>query len=232
MNQLAHVALFGTHHLWALCLCVLGIAWYLNAALQADRDEQIQYTGFLALLLFWSYPFTLLFRYFLDPSLHWQDLLPLHLCSLMSYVAAGALIFRCPFLRSVTYFMGVLVCLQGLLTPALVYDFPSPMFFEFFISHALIVLTALYLPIVLGWRPRKKDFLWAIGFGAGYMLLMLALNPLLGTNFGFVMGRPENSILDYMGPWPWYLFSMLALGLLMMWLIGLPLSRATREKGC
>lgn len=217
------VTVFGHQHLVALAACLLFVAWYINSAKTSPDEDREKMTSFLALLLFWAYPVSYILRMLLIPDLRWQEIMPFHMCTIMTYVAAIALVFECPFLRAVTYFMGSLVCIQALITPALTQSFPSPVFIEFFASHTLIVTAALYLPIVIGWRPRKNDFFKAFLFGAAYMLAMLAVNPMLGTNFGFVMHAPTGgSILDLLGPWPFYLFGMGAAGLFFMWLISLP----------
>ena len=42
-----------------------------------------------------------------------------------------------------------------------------------------------------------------------YAALMLLLNHLWGTNYGYLAHKPSQaSLLDYCGPWPWYLLSM------------------------
>ena len=180
-------------------------------------------TSFLAYLLFVSYPISIILSSALIPDLRWQSILPLHMCSILTLVAGLALISECPFLRAVTYFIATPVCAQALITPALAYRFPSPIFFEFFASHMLIVTAAFYLPLVMGWRPRKKDFVRAFFFGLAYMLAMLVINPLLGTNYGFVSNRPAGgSILDLLGEWPIYLFGMATVGFAGLWLISLP----------
>lgn len=223
---LADVALFSPQHLWVLFGCFSIGAWYLLDAREAEEKEKQKMTRLLALLLLWSYPATFFMRYVMDPVTPWQDRLPLHMCSIMPYVAAGALLTRCPFMSALTYFMGTLVCIQALLTPALNSEFPHPLFFEFFVTHALIVLAALYLPLVQNWRPRPHDYLKAFLFGFAYMIAMLIVNPLLGTNYGFVMQAPAGgSILDLFGPWPWYLLGLLIPAFIAMWLLTLPFRR-------
>lgn len=217
------VIVFSGQHLTALLVCIVCGAWYINAAREATMPDREKMTRFLAFLLFCAYPVSIILRTALAPELRWQEILPLHMCSIMSFIAGAALLFECPFLRALTYFIGTPVCVQALITPALAYSFPHPVFFEFLASHVLIVTAALYLPIVLGWRPRKKDFLRAFLFGVAYILAMLVVNPMLDTNYGFVTRAPEGgSILDLLGPWPWYLLSLLPIGLAGLWLISLP----------
>ena len=222
-NLLADVALFSPQHLWILLGCFSVGAWFILDAREASDEDKAKITRFLAILLLWSYPVSFFMRYMMDPATPWQERLPLHMCNIIPYAAAIALLTRCPYLSALTYVMGTRVGIQALFTPVLTSEFPSPLFFEFFISHALIVLAAIYLPAVLGWTPRPRDYLKAFFFGFLYMIAMLAVNPLLGTNYGFVMQAPPGgSILDLFGPWPWYLLGLLLPAFAGMWLLTLP----------
>lgn len=217
------VVVFSGQHIIALLVCLITGAWYIFSAKNAEGEDKEWMTRLLALLLILAYPLSVVLRTALVPGLRWQETLPLHMCSIMTFVAGAALLYECPFLRALTYFIGIPVCIQALITPDLAYSFPHPVFFEFLASHLLIVIAALYLPIVLEWRPRKFDFIRAFLFGAGYLAIALALNPLLGTNYGFASKAPEGgSLLDILGPWPWYLLSLLPVGFAGLWLISLP----------
>ncbi len=58
-----------------------------------------------------------------------------------------------------------------------------------------------------------------------YVAVVLPLNFLLGTNFGFLAGKPPNpSLLDHLGPWPVYLLSMQAVGAAAFLLLTLPVA--------
>ena len=58
----------------------------------------------------------------------------------------------------------------------------------------------------------------------------MTVNKILGTNFGFAAGPPPNpSLIDHLGPWPWYLVSMSAIAFVLYLLLALPF--AGRERG-
>jgi uncharacterized membrane protein YwaF len=51
----------------------------------------------------------------------------------------------------------------------------------------------------------------------------MLVNTWLGTNFGFAARKPVNpSLLDHMGPWPIYLIWIEVLGLVLFFLLSLP----------
>lgn len=163
-----------------------------------------------------------------------DNALPFHLCDLSAIIAGFALITRRQLLCELTYCWGLAATAQALLTPALGIGFPSWPFLAFFVQHFAIVAAALYLPIVVGWRPRAprwKTPLIALGCGVGYQLLSLAINAWLGSNFGFSMRPPDNpSLLDHLGPWPWYLIAMWPIAFVLFLLICLPLGVRNRSE--
>ena len=54
---------------------------------------------------------------------------------------------------------------------------------------------------------------------------------LLGTNYGFTVATPAGgSVLDFLGPWPWYLLWMQVPALALMYLLTLPFRRYPRGR--
>ena len=45
---------------------------------------------------------------------------------------------------------------------------------------------------------------------------MAPINQVLGTNYLFICAKPTGSgLLDYMGPWPYYIVPMVAIGVML-----------------
>ena len=183
-------------------------------------------TGLLAFGCLGAYTFTQLAWNLGGDVARFEDALPFHLCGIVAFVAGFALITRRPILCEITYYWGLAASLQGILTPALEYGFPHPVFFAFFANHLAIVATALYLPLGLGWRPRRplirtvgRVILWS----EVYFVVMFPLNFLLGTNYGFLREKPPGpSLPDHFGPWPWYLLSLQVALVVALTLLSLP----------
>lgn len=144
--------------------------------------------------------------------------LPLHLTDAVTVVAALALWTRNVLLFELTYFWGLTASLLAVLTPGLDEDdrFPSFFFFHYFLTHGGVVVGALFLCFGLGLTAApgavSRVFLATVGWAA----LAALANALTGGNYMFLRERPETpSLLDYMGPWPWYILgaAILALGL-------------------
>ena len=40
-----------------------------------------------------------------------------------------------------------------------------------------------------------------------WVLLAMSVNGILDTNYGYFNGKPDGTVLDYLGPWPWYVLA-------------------------
>ena len=180
------------------------------------------------------YPLSLAAWLSLDGEKAWDNLLPFHLCDVAAVVAAIALVTKRPLFCALTYFWGLAATIQGLITPALTVGFPAPPFMMFFVHHFAVVIAALYLPIVDGWRPKApfwRSPLEVMGWSVLYLMFAMAVNKLLGSNFAFASRPPDNpSLIDHLGPWPWYLVSMLGLAVVFYLVLALPFVRKKGER--
>lgn len=138
----------------------------------------------------------------------WQDRLPLHFCSLMTLVCFIALWYRRPWACAVAYFGVLGASIQGLITPMLYEGFPSGAFFAFFVGHGLLLVSALYIPVVLQWRARPWDDVKTLALCDAYLLLIIPVNIWLGTNYGFTRYAPPGTVLEYFGHAPWYFLTL------------------------
>jgi len=132
--------------------------------------------------------------------------LPVQLCDVGGFVAAAALIWRQLLLVEIAYFWGFGGTLQALLTPDLRDHFPTFPYLQFYATHDLVVLAALFLVIGLGLHPRpgsvRRIFLLTLVFTAAIAIVDLVT----GGNYMYLRRVPaEVSLLSLMGPWPWYI---------------------------
>jgi hypothetical integral membrane protein (TIGR02206 family) len=154
--------------------------------------------------------------------------LPLHLTDAATMVAAVALWTFRPLLFELTYFWGLTASLQATLTPALGADdrFPSFFYWQYFVTHSGVVLAAVLLAFGVGLTAQpgavRRVFLATTAWAAVAALA----NALTGGNYMFLTERPETaSLLDYMGPWPWYVLGAGLLALVMFAVLDLPFRR-------
>lgn len=219
---------FSDEHLSALVIGGLVVAGFLAAGKRGGRSRRLS-TALLAFVNLMVFPLNQAAWMSLGKPLSLDNILPLHLCDIAAMTAGFALLTKRPVLCALTYFWGLAATLQALITPALGLGFPSWPFVSFFVHHFAIVAAALYLPIVDGWRPQQplwSDPLRVYGWSLVYLAFALGINTLLGTNFGFASRPPANpSLIDHLGPWPWYLLSLQAIALTLFLILALLLSR-------
>jgi hypothetical integral membrane protein (TIGR02206 family) len=222
---------FGIQHLLAVISGAVIITVLILLGRKGGISRQIA-TGTLAFFCLAAYPLGQAAWFSLDADKSLDNLIPFHLCDIAAITGGFALLFRKPLLASLTYFWGLAATIQGLLTPAITVGFPHWPFVMFFVHHFVIVGTALYLPIVEGWRPKQpfwKSPLEVYVWSLGYLAFAMVVNRILGTNFGFASHRPPNpSLIDYLGPWPWYLVSMSVIALILYLLLALPFAGSRR----
>jgi hypothetical integral membrane protein (TIGR02206 family) len=154
--------------------------------------------------------------------------LPLHLTDAVTVVAALALWSPGALRFELTYFWGLTASLQAVLTPGLDLDdrFPSFFFWHYFITHSGVVVAAVFLAFGLGLTGRPNAVLRVFAATAAWAALAAAGNALTGGNYMFLSERPETaSVLDYMGPWPWYILGAAALALALFALLDVPFRR-------
>ena len=216
---------FTAEHFIALGIGAL-VAVAIIAAGRRGGDLQKRTTWLLAGIALSVYPLSLLAWWTVPAEKSWDNLLPFHLCDLAAMTAGIALLTRRPLFCALTYFWGLAATIQALLTPAITVGFPALPFLMFFVHHFAVVIAALYLPLVLGWRvktPFWKTPLEVFGWSQIYLVFAMAVNRLLGSNFAFASRPPDNpSLLDHLGAWPWYLLAMQGIALAFFLLLALP----------
>lgn len=155
--------------------------------------------------------------------------LPLHLCEAGCFILAAALWWRLRFAFEVAYFWGLGGTLPGLFTPNIPGHFPQPIYFQYYAEHGLIVLGALYLVIALRMRPAPRAVLRVSLATAAYAVVVAGVDYVTGGNYLFLRNLPPtHTLLDYMGPWPWYIGTLTVLAILAFTLLNLPFAQATR----
>jgi len=160
-----------------------------------------------------------------------QGMLPLWLCSLTSWSMPLLLIWRSTRYYEWVYFMGPIGASMALLTPDLtIYGFPHFRFIEFITLHGAIIVAVMYMTVVEGFRPTWRSLPRVFVISNLYWLFCAWVNSQIGSNYLYTHGKlPTASLLDLLGPHPWYLLAMEGLGILMCLLLYLPFALKDRR---
>ncbi len=153
-----------------------------------------------------------------------QGMLPLWLCSVTSWTMPLLLIFRSRRYYEWVYFMGIIGASMALLTPDLMqYGFPHFRFIEFFTLHGAIIIAIVYMTIIEGFRPTWRSLPAAILITDLFWAFCAWVNSRIGSNYLYTQGKlPTPSLLDLLGPHPYYLVWMEVIGILLCVLLYLP----------
>jgi hypothetical integral membrane protein (TIGR02206 family) len=214
--------LFGRTHLAALGALVL-LNLFLIRFRNASEGTKAALRWMLALTL-WVNEFA--WHYWNYSVGRWtiQTMLPLHLCSVLVWVGALMLVTKNYRIYEFMYFMGIAGAIQALATPDLGnYGFPHFRFFQTFISHGLIVTSAIYMTVVEGFRPTLKSIPRVVIWMNVYALIVFFINNAIGSNYLMINHKPElPSLLDLLPEWPIYILYMELIGFLSILLLYFP----------
>ncbi len=169
-----------------------------------------------------------------------QTMLPFHVCAVMVWLTPVLLIKKNHTVFEFYFFLGLAGATQALLTPDVgIYGFPHFRYFSAFISHGLIVLSAVYMAVVEKFRPTWRSIVKVAVWANVYMVIIFFVNQAIGANYMFVAHVPDDpSLIDFLGPWPWYILALEGIGLILFLLLYAPyalrdwrVERAVRLQG-
>lgn len=172
-------------------------------------------------LIWWS------FRYSHEGLHLWN--LPFQLCDVTLWMSALGCLTLAPPVVEFAYFAGLAGAGMALLTPDLWSPWPTYPAIYFFVAHGGIVIAVCVL-VYGGSAPLGAGAVWrAFGMLLGFAAAIGAVNAAAGTNFMYLCKKPGNaSLLDALGPWPWYLVAGAAVALGLFFLLALPCRKRQR----
>ena len=130
--------------------------------------------------------------------------LPLQYCDLTWMVAVVALWTRTWWAVSLTFYWGLTLTVQAIVTPSLGQEFPDPRFFMYWGMHFLSVWAAGWLA-ASGSGPTWRGYRLAVVVTAVWAGVVMVFNEATGTNYGYLNRKPPGaSLLDLMPDWPFY----------------------------
>jgi hypothetical integral membrane protein (TIGR02206 family) len=152
--------------------------------------------------------------------------LPLDLCDVVLWVTVAALVAPRPWRLELAYYLGLGGSGMALLTPDVAPDLPALAALQFWVGHGLVVAAVLFLAWAGALRPRPGAWWRAFLAVNAYALAVGAFDLAFGTNYMYLREKPAaGSLLDLLGPWPWYLLAGDAVALALLRVLDLPFRR-------
>lgn len=165
---------------------------------------------------------------FVNDSWNVSHAIPLELCSISLVLTVVLLFTGKKIIYEILLFTALLGASQAIFTPSLNFDFPHFRFFHFFYTHLMTIWVALYFTWVKGFRPTIWSVLKLFVFLNLLLPIILLINKMVDGNYLYLHHKPKSpSLMDVLGPYPWYIFSLEGLLItlsLLVWLL-------FREKG-
>lgn len=172
-------------------------------------------------LIWWS------FRYGHE-GIHLTNL-PLQLCDVTVWATVVACLARIPLAVEFAYFTGFAGSGMALLTPDLWSPWPSYPAIYFFLAHGGIVVACAVLVFGKAAAIRAGAVWRAFGVVLVYAAAVGTFDALAGADYMYLRRKPANpSVLDWFGPWPFYLIGGAVAALVLFWILSIPL-RFTRQ---
>ncbi|WP_054949491.1 YwaF family protein [Numidum massiliense] len=220
---------YGPSHLVALSIFVAAVVLLFACRRWFQQGERHTYGRLVLAVVLIVSELSLNVWFAWTGSFKIRDVLPLELCTVSLYVCVVMLLFRSRAVFQIVYFTGIGGALQALLTPALDYAFPHFRFWQFFIAHGAIILAVMYMVWVEKHRPTLKSVAVTMGFLNVLAAFVWVVDVLTDRNYMFLLRKPDTaSLLDVLGPYPWYILALEGIALLTFLLLYVPFALAAR----
>ena len=221
---------FSNEHVAAVVVTALAAVLLVLAARRRGEGWAVHASYALAVVIAIAYATEYLVNA-LDGTWSARFNLPLQLTDAVALVSIVALCTARQVLVEVLYFWALTASIQAVITPDLDEAFPSLLYFTYFIVHSGAVTAACLLVFGRGLIPRAGAMWRAYGVTAAFAVLAGVADLLTGGNYMFLREKPVRaSLLDVMGPWPWYIVAGAVVALALFLALAWP-ARALRARG-
>jgi len=216
--------MFSLAHLAIICT-VPGLAALLAIAHRAQRPGR-RFTRYVLALLTAAASISLYAYLAATGAPMFPNHIPLELCDASLWLIVASLLTLNRAIFDIAYYWAIAGATQSLFTPNLVN--PTPFLsIQFFVDHGLIVCSTLYLVWSGQLRPRPGSVARSLIAANIYALVIGTFDFAFQTNYMFLRNKPPTpSLLDYLGPWPWYIFTGEFVALALFLLLYLPFRQA------
>ncbi len=216
--------LFGPAHLAyiaAIPLVALLLIRAAHGSPQVARRIRLAFGWFLLIneLVWYAYKLA-------TEGVRFPEGLPLNLCDLSLWLSVFALLTLHRWACEPAWFAGIAGAAMAVLTPELwapTCSYPTAYFFT---AHGGIIAAMIFLVVTHQTRPGPHAIWRALLVLNGWAAFVATFDTIFHTNYMFLCRKPvAASLLDFLGPWPWYILAGELLAFLFFLLLALPFRR-------
>ena len=196
---------FGASHFWAVAFFIAALLLIIWMTPKLSYEINLKLTRVFAGILFITVTWWTLIHIWFDRFSLAKDL-PLSICNLFALIAPVLFWFPRKKVFEIIYFFVLSGTLQAIFTPDAGAAFPSYSYFKYWIVHCGLVVVVIHHLIAFQMYPSRRGMLYSFGWLNIYLLCLVPINLLLSANYFYLMSKPITpSILDFFGPWPYYI---------------------------
>ena len=162
-----------------------------------------------------------------NDAFHLADSLPLHLCGISYLCSIFALYTLNASVFEFLLLLGIGGAVQSIITPEMTHGYSPYLFLDYYIAHATIILTPIYLYYVVGLRLRHRAFfrIWIV---AHVLLFSVGItNYFLHSNYIYLCEPPKVDNPLVTGGFPYHLIGFEIFGTIHILLFYFIFSRLT-----
>ena len=149
--------------------------------------------------------------------------LPFFLCRFMALILPFVFFTRNRFMLGILYFWVLAGTINAVITPDLLFNFGHWEYNLYWVYHLMLIVSIIYAALVYKMDIKWKDYWNAVLATIAFTIFSGTVNFLLKANYNYLSEKPEvASILDVMGPWPWYIVVVYLLMFFLFFLAFLP----------
>ena len=214
-------SIFGLQHIAVLGL--LSLAGFALVRLRRCGEARREAAGKALGLILLGYAGAIYGQKGMAGELSWDSALPLEFCHCVLMACVISLFRPSRLATEIAFYWGFAGTLQATLTPDIYRGFPSWEFIQFFWSHGGILLAIVFLCFARDFMPRPGAVMRMFAGVNVYATVVGGVDAVFGWNYGYLCAKPVNpSLLDYLGPWPWYLVALEGIAVASFALLDLP----------
>jgi hypothetical integral membrane protein (TIGR02206 family) len=205
--------MFGTLWWGGLIFSVLFIALTILLARRlGEQNQKLLGKGIGFILIFFALGIHI--YEWIEHRWQLQHSLPLQLCALSGILSGLVFFWSKQGAYELLVFWGIPGAAHSLLTPEMSHGNSLFLITDYYVSHAGIILAALYLPIIYKRQIRVQSWLWSFIFTLGLIAMVALINYLLHANYMYLCRKPVAENPFVIGEWPWYIGGLMVAGLI------------------